>query len=223
MAWCRSAWRLSLWAVLGFAALAAVLWGMSQLQPLDGDDVSAWIAPHRHAWYALPMVMAGFVVLCLAPVMLLVAATGVAFGPVLGPFYAMAGCLTSASVGFAIGRWLGGQRVARLGGHRLARFSRAVDRNGTLAVFLVRKVPAPFTLVNIIVGASRIAYRDFLIGTALGMGAMVVALASLGYQLTTLAQDPSPQRLLTAALLVAIPLLAAWLINRVLRSERQAE
>ena len=61
----------------------------------------------RHAWYALPMVMLAFVVLAVVPVMLLIAATGIAFGPVLGPIYAMAGCLASGSVGFAIGRWMG--------------------------------------------------------------------------------------------------------------------
>ena len=53
--------------------------------------------------------MLAFVVLGLAlvPVILLIAATGIAFGPLLGPVYAMAGCLASASTGFAIGRWHG--------------------------------------------------------------------------------------------------------------------
>ena len=49
------------------------------------------------------------------PVVLLIAATGVVFGPILGPLYAMAGCLASGSLGFAIGRWLGQQGVERLG------------------------------------------------------------------------------------------------------------
>src|SRR5687768_689547 len=86
---------------------------------LTAAEVSAWIAPHRHAWYALPMTMAGFVVLCLVPVLLLIAATGVAFGPWLGPLYAMAGCLASASFGFALGRWLGRRRIERWGGRRV--------------------------------------------------------------------------------------------------------
>ena len=64
------------------------------------------------------------------------------------------------------------------------RISRALQRNGTLAVFFVRKVPAPFTLSNIVVGASSVGYRDFIVGTLLGMGAFVIALAGFGYQLT---------------------------------------
>src|SRR5688572_12794150 len=106
--------------------------------------------------------MLAFVVLGLAlvPVILLIAATGIAFGPLLGPVYAMAGCLASASTGFAIGRWVGLRRVQSVGGGRVTRIPRTLKQNGTLTVFLIRKVPAPFTLVNIVVGASTVRYRD---------------------------------------------------------------
>jgi uncharacterized membrane protein YdjX (TVP38/TMEM64 family) len=148
----------------------------------------------------------------------LIAATGIAFGPILGPVYAMAGCLASASMGFAIGRWLGLRCVERLGGASMTRISSALKRNGTLAVFLVRKVPAPFTLVNIVVGASTIRYRDFLIGTTLGMGAFVIALAGFGYQLTKALDHPSPATLLGIVLVIGVPLTVAWVINRALRT-----
>ena len=186
------------------------------------QDVSAWLEPYRHAWYALPVVMLVFIVLALVPVVLLIAATGVVFGPILGPLYAMAGCLASGSVGFAIGRSMGRRRVERLGGKRVARLSRTIQRNGTLAVFLVRKVPAPFTLSNIVVGASSVGYRDFVIGTLLGMGAFVVALAGFGYQLTKAVQDPSPATMTGAALFIGVPLTLAWFINRTLRKARPA-
>jgi uncharacterized membrane protein YdjX (TVP38/TMEM64 family) len=184
--------------------------------------VSAWMEPHRDAWYALPMVMFTFIALCLLPVLVLIAATGIVFGPVLGPIYATAGCFASASAGFAIGRLLGGARVERLCGERVRRVTRALNRNGTLAVFFVRKVPAPFTLVNIVIGASTVRYGDFLLGTLLGMGAMVIGLAGFGYQLTQALQSPSPAALGTALLFVGIPLTLAWFINRTLRRGRQA-
>jgi uncharacterized membrane protein YdjX (TVP38/TMEM64 family) len=186
------------------------------------QDVSAWLEPYRHAWYALPVVMLAFIVLAIVPVVLLIAATGVVFGPILGPLYAMAGCLASGSVWFAIGRWMGRRRVERIGGERVARLSRTIQRNGTLAVFLVRKVPAPFTLSNIVVGASSVGYRDFIIGTLLGMGAFVVALAGFGYQLTRVLHEPTPATLIGAALFVCVPLTLAWFINRALRRTRPA-
>lgn len=220
---CSSAclWRVS--AILVFCGLLAASWKLIPLAALDPHELAAWLAPHRHAWYGLPMVMLAFIVLGLVPVILLIAATGVAFGPVLGPVYAMAGCLASASAGFVIGRWMGLGRIERLGGQRIRRVTRGLKRNGTLAVFLIRKVPAPFALVNIIVGASAVGYREFMIGTMLGMGIMVIALAGFGYQLTEALRDPSPTPVLTAALFLGVPLTVAWLINRALRPAGSAE
>jgi uncharacterized membrane protein YdjX (TVP38/TMEM64 family) len=188
------------------------------------EQIAVWLGAHRQAWYALPFVIAAFVALglILVPVMLLIAATGIAFGPLLGPVYALAGCLTSASVGFAIGRWMGLRRVQRFGGDRVTRIARALNRNGTLAVFLVRKIPAPFTLVNIVVGASTVRFVDFIIGTVLGMGAIIIGLAGFGSQLMQAWQEPTPQRLIGAALFVVVPLTLALLINRAFRRLRFA-
>jgi phospholipase D1/2 len=187
---------------------------------LSAAEVSSWLEPHRRAWYGLPITMVGFVVLCFVPVLVLIAATGAAFGPWLGPLYAMAGCLASASFGFALGRRLGRRRIERWSGGRVRWIADVLARNGTLAVFLLRKVPAPFLLANVVVGASAVRYRDFLIGTTLGMGAIVVALAGFSYQLTDAWRHPSTAALLRAGLFLAIPFTAAWLVNRRLRPSR---
>jgi uncharacterized membrane protein YdjX (TVP38/TMEM64 family) len=89
-------------------------------------------------------------------------------------------------------------------------------------VFLVRKIPAPFTLSNIVVGASSVSYRDFILGTILGMGAFVVALAGFGFQLVQLLRDPSPTTWLAAGLFIAVPLTLAWTLNRFLQRTRPA-
>jgi uncharacterized membrane protein YdjX (TVP38/TMEM64 family) len=214
---------LRLTVALLICGMCVAAWKWIPLGVMSPDDVSVWAAPYRHAWYALPMVMLAFIGLAPFPVLLLITATGIAFGPVLGPIYAMAGCLASGSTGFAIGRWLGVRRVERIGGGRITRFTRALHRNGTLAVFFVRKVPAPFMLVNIVIGASTVRYRDFILGTLLGMGALVIALAGFGYQLMQALRNPSPATLSAAALFVGLPLTLAWLINRALGRARHAE
>lgn len=197
-------------------------WILVSRSHVDWPGFAAGLLPYRHAWYSLPIVVVAFVALGLAlvPVVLLIALTGVAFGPILGPVYALAGSLASASAGFAIGRWLGAKRVQALTGERMPRLVRNLKRNGVLAVFLIRKVPAPFTLVNIVVGASTIRYRDFLAGTTLGMAAVIVALAGFGHQLTELWRHPSLSTLSIAALVVAVPLTIAWAINRALKRTR---
>ena len=185
-----------------FGTLAAYLFASN----FQTGDVSAWIATHRYAWYAPPLVALAFVVFSLLPVMLLVSLTGIAFGPLLGPLYAMAGCLASASTAFAIGRWLGPRHVQGWGGERVARMTRALRRNGTLAVFLIRKIPAPFMLVNVLLGASAVGYREFFVGTLLGMAAMVIALAGFGYHLAETWRHPSTESIVRALLFLAIPL-----------------
>jgi uncharacterized membrane protein YdjX (TVP38/TMEM64 family) len=211
--------------VLVMCGIAFAVWDRSADTAIDSDELAALLEAHRHAWYALPAVMLAFVVLGLAlvPVILLVAATGIAFGPVIGPLYAMAGCLASASTGFAIGRSMGLPRVTQFGGARIIRITRTLTRNGTLAVFLIRKVPAPFTIVNIIVGASTIRFRDFIVGTLLGMGALVVGLAGFGSQAASALRNPSAGTVVGAALFVAMPLGLALLINRALRRMGPAE
>ena len=69
-------------------------------------------------------------------------------------------------------------------------------------------------LVNIVIGASTVRYADFILGTLLGMGAIVIALAGFGYQLTQALRNPSPATLSAAALFVGVPLTLAWFINR---------
>ena len=216
----RSWFRVAV--VLIVCGLIAVLWSWLPTMEWDIDAISAWMAPHRHVWYALPLVVLAFIGLTPVPVMLLIAATGIAFGPVLGPIYAMAGCLASGSVGFALGRWLGQRRVEALGGERVARVTRTLKRNGTLAVFFLRKIPLPFVLANIIVGASTVSYRDFVLGTALGMAGLVIGLAGFGYQLTVVLRSPSPATVAAALLIVSIPLTLAWFINRSLRARSAA-
>jgi uncharacterized membrane protein YdjX (TVP38/TMEM64 family) len=220
---------LSLAIALASAAAVGIFAFRSDVAvPRDADGVRqlfASVVPHRTAWYALPVVAVAYVVLGLAlvPVLLLVAVTGLVFGPWLGPVYAAAGCLASASAGFAIGRWAGYRRIQKIGGRRVADLHDALERNGTLAVFVMRKVPAPFMISNIVAGASRVRYRDFLIGTILGMGAFVVALAAFGYQVSQAISHPSWTSALVAAVFLGVPLTLAWFINHALKRRAGGE
>jgi uncharacterized membrane protein YdjX (TVP38/TMEM64 family) len=118
-------------------------------------------------------VVAGLIVM---PVTVLIAVTGIVFGPVFGALYALAGGLASAAVTYAIGRRLGRDTVRRLAGGRLNRISKQLARRGVLAIAVVRMLPlAPFTIVNVVAGASHIGLRDFLLGTVLGMTPGILA------------------------------------------------
>ena len=126
----------------------------------------------RGEWWSPIAVMAAYVVgaVLVVPIMLTVAATGVLFGPWLGTLYACVGVVLSGLTSYLIGRHLGRDTVRRLGGRRLNELSRRLAKRGLLAVFIVRHLPiAPYSIVNIVCGASHIRLRDFLFGTMLGI------------------------------------------------------
>lgn len=112
-------------------------------------------------------VIAGIV---FVPVVLLIAATGMVFGPWLGFIYALCGSLLSAAASFWIGSKTGTGLWQYLFRGRAQRLHSHLQAQGLLAVAIVRAMPiAPFTLVNLIAGAAQIRWRDFLLGTLTGM------------------------------------------------------
>jgi uncharacterized membrane protein YdjX (TVP38/TMEM64 family) len=50
---------------------------------------------------------------------------------------------------------------------------------------------APFTLVNLVAGASRIPLSDYMIGTILGMLPGLILMSALGYQIITILTKPT--------------------------------
>ena len=54
---------------------------------------------------------------------------------------------------------------------------------------MIRMVPiAPFSVVNLVAGASELSLRDFMLGTVLGMAPGIAVMAALGAQIADLAQ-----------------------------------
>jgi phospholipase D1/2 len=70
---------------------------------------------------------------------------------------------------------------------------------------MIRMVPvAPFSVVNVLAGASRLRLTDFLIGTALGMAPGIIAMAALGAQIADFARHASWWSALQLGLIIAI-------------------
>ncbi|MGE3994242.1 MAG: VTT domain-containing protein [Variibacter sp.] len=183
-------------------ALAAILvialpltWKYTPLSLLaDPRMVSESLASVATGAWGPPVILACFVIggLIAFPVTVLIAVTAATFGPFLGFAYAAIGCLASALVTFLIGAALGKDLVRGLLGPRLDRIRRRIVNQGIIAVALIRVVPvAPFTLVNLVAGASQIRLQDFMAGTALGMAPGLVIMSALGHQIFQIATKPT--------------------------------
>lgn len=197
--------------LLGLAILGGVaLWRFSPAAQLT--DPAALVerlealggGPFAPLIVVAAFVLGGFVVL---PVTVLIAVTGMMFPPATALAVASCGVLLSAAATYLAGRALGRRALERRMGRRAREVSRALADRGVIAVAALRMLPvAPFTLVNLVVGASRIGLGDYLIGTALGMAPGLVMLTLLGTQLADVLAAPEPGALALLALAVA-----AWL------------
>jgi phospholipase D1/2 len=153
------------------------------------------------------------------PVTLLILVTVVVFGPLYGAVLALCGTVLSTGAGYLAGRLLGRNTLRRFGGRRLNRVSHQLRKHGVVAMVVLRLMPiAPFSLVNLVIGASRISLRDCLLGTALGMLPGILVSAWLVDRVAAAAREPG---LLTFALLALALLLPASLLL-VLRRRRRA-
>ena len=151
--------------------------------------------------------------LVLFPITLLIVATVVLAGPVLDVLYAFAGCLLGAMLTYGVGAWLGRDVVRHFAGSRVNRLSQRLAQQGVLAMVIVRVIPvAPFTIVNMVAGASHIAFRDFVVGTALGMGPGILVISLFARQLESVVCDPALNRvLLLVGFTLLIGVAAIWM------------
>jgi uncharacterized membrane protein YdjX (TVP38/TMEM64 family) len=171
-------------------------------------------------------VVASYVVggLLMVPVMLLIAVTGIVFGPILGTIYAVAGTLLSAAVSYEIGRRLGRDTLRRLLGPRINGLSRRIARRGILAVVIIRTLPvAPFTVVNVVAGASHIRLRDYLIGTFLGMLPGIGITVTFVHHLAEMVRNPSMGTVGVLVAVVVVLIGFAMALQRLLAGKERAE
>lgn len=211
--------------VVALAGLA-LAWQTTSLRDFtDIGYVSSVISRYSQSAFAplfavMVFVLGGLVVF---PVVVLIAATAAALGPWMGALSATAGVLASSLVLFMIGRFLGHKRLQSLLGARALRVQRRIVGKGVVAVAMIRMVPvAPFSLVNVLAGASQLRLTDFLIGTAIGMAPGIIAMAALGTQIADFARNASWSNaiplgltiLLWIAVCLAVQFVVTWWSGR---------
>lgn len=155
--------------------------------------------------------------LFMMPITLLIAVTGIVFGGPLGMAYALGGTLLNALATYAVGAGLGRETVRRVAGPRINALSRRMARQGLMAMVVLRLLPvAPFTLVNVIAGATHIRLRDYLLGTLLGMAPGIVLTVFFAHHVAQALRTPSLETFSVLALAGGVMVGLAWLLHRYL-------
>ena len=167
-------------------------------------------------WIMLAFVIGG---LLMVPVTLLIAVTGVVFGTFPGAWYALAGSVLSATTSYFLGAMLGRDTVRRIMGARIRRLSLRIARRGVIAMIIIRMLPlAPYSVVNMVAGASHIRHSDFQVGTVVGMLPGIFLTTTFAEHLVMAVHHPSHQTLgilmIVVLLLIALAIATARMIRR---------
>ena len=91
------------------------------------------------------------------------------FGPYWGFVYVWFAAMIGSSAAFFIGRTLAREFATSLIGDRLKKYDDAIERNGFATVLYLRLVYFPFTPMNFGMGITKVRFKDYVLGTGLGI------------------------------------------------------
>ena len=210
--------------VLSVLLAAAAAWRWTPLSEyVDPRSVLEWARPLRENLWGPFLGLGVFVVssLLLVPVTLLILISAALFGPWVGFACAIVGALLSSSAAYGLGRVLWRDFVRGISGPRLNELSRKMSEKGILSVAAVRLVPvAPFTVVNLVAGASEIRYRDFFLGTLIPMAPGALAMSIFADRILYAASDPGIGSVSVAVGILLALILAGSILRKKLSSSR---
>lgn len=202
---------LRLTALCVLVSLLLLFWRYSPLgEWSDPERLGTLLERLRANRWAGPIVVGAFVVgsFLVFPVSAMIAATGIALGPVSGLLWASVGSLVAAVVTYAAARGLPEHVLDDWVGSWIRRLGRRFGDGGIVSVMVARNIPiAPFTLINVVSGAAGIRFGDYLVGTVLGMGPMIAALTLLGDRLRGAWIEPDALNVVLLCLAVVL-----WLV-----------
>lgn len=150
-------------------------------------------------------------------------AGAVIFGKFYGMLYNLAADLLGASVSFFLGRYFLHGVARGFLETRMPWLERKAAEEGFSVIFYLRIFWFPFIVLNYAAGATRIRFRDYLLGTALGLlPAVLLSTYFVGSMKEVLATYRRPADLLAFDLLVPVLLLVlSFFIPAILKRLRK--
>ncbi|EGJ35002.1 MULTISPECIES: TVP38/TMEM64 family protein [Moorena] len=156
--------------LLTFVCLFATALVMHLLGGIEPEQLQSWL---RQAGIWAPVIYIIFYVVAtvlILPSTALNLTGGAIFGPWLGTLWTSVAAVIAAVVSFAYTRTVGRKLVVE----KLAKSWRAmdteVDRGGVLYIFAIRLLPIiPYGLVNFAAGLTSVSFKDYFLGTVLGI------------------------------------------------------
>lgn len=157
-------------AILVGAFLAARAAGLFQYT--DMASLAAAVRGLRERPFIIPIFILAYAAATAValPGSLLTIAGGAIFGFGLGAIANWSGAMLGATLAFLLARTLGLDAARRLLGTKADRIEALADAHGFMTVLRLRLIPiVPFNVLNFGAGLAGVPFRDYFLGTALGL------------------------------------------------------
>lgn len=211
--WFKALLILGPFILLGFA------WQWLPLQSwLSVQDLTDQINQLGKTPLGFPLILLIYAIGCVLalPILFLIVTSALLFGPMLGFVYAIVGTGVGAASTYGVGYLLGHHTIRRYAGSHVNRLNVMLAKRGILTSAMIRWIPvaAPFTVVNMVAGASHIRFWDYMLGTLLGMLPVTLGLTIFADGITKALQNPQPQNLLWVAVIIGVGALVSVSLRR---------
>ncbi|MGZ5927494.1 MAG: TVP38/TMEM64 family protein [Rhizomicrobium sp.] len=202
--------------VLALLALAAgIALAMVYHKAIHPAAIQGAIAANRLA----PAIFIGLQVaasLLFVPRTVLGIAAGLIFVLVWGSVWASVGAVAGAAAGFALVRWFG-VTGALDESPRVGALVKRAEQGGWRAVAILRLTPVPHSIANTLLAMTNLSWRDYLLGSVIGMLPMTLAQVDIGASGSAILNGG---QWILACLLLALGLAASFLLKHVSRGSQ---
>jgi uncharacterized membrane protein YdjX (TVP38/TMEM64 family) len=201
--------------VLGLFILGFALWDMIPI--FKGTEIEEFLLKFEHQkvqplWIFFIYSLASFFFI---PINILILATASIYDGFTAFFYAMIGSLLNASVSYGAGYLLGKKTIQKIFFERIRRIAKKLEKKGLLPIIIVRLLPiAPYSIVNVVAGAFHISFKNFLIGTCIGMIPGTILLIAFQRNLLEILIEPSLENIMAFSGILIVILLGYLLVKK---------
>ncbi|MFK7851666.1 MAG: TVP38/TMEM64 family protein [Akkermansiaceae bacterium] len=145
----------------------------------------------------------------------LLVTAGVVFNPWLVFVTGFSGSLLGANGAFFIGKVFGARLVRRFGNEKIGALSNKLGHQGVISVAFLRLIPiAPFPVVNVVAGSSKLGAKIFNYGSSLGMAPSMLVVIFMANFAGKTVREPSAWNIGWLLGFLAIFLGGVWLVRR---------
>lgn len=127
-------------------------------------------------------------VVLVVPASLLSIMAGNIFGPVKATFLSMVSCFFAGTLAFYLARMLGKSFVEKILGEKALKLDNSIEQHGFRIMLLMRlSTIFPYDPLSYAAGLTKMRYRDFILGTLIGILPEMIAYSYVGHNM----QHPS--------------------------------